>query len=90
MPDFQFTPCPSHLPFRLGGKPYPAVKIGAGCERLDAYSRPAKGGGLFKMLLSIGKRVINANGQKGWVQMVSAPTFYAEIATLKFPAAPFF
>jgi hypothetical protein len=35
------------------------------------------------MLHSIGKLGIQANRQKGWVQMVSAPTFYAEKATLK-------
>jgi hypothetical protein len=42
------------------------------------------------MLLSIGKPGIPADGQKGWVQMVSALTFHAEKATLKLPAAPIF
>jgi hypothetical protein len=42
------------------------------------------------MLLSMGKRGMHANGQKGCVQFVSALTFHAEKATLTLPAAPFF
>jgi len=40
------------------------------------------------MLLSLGKRGIHCNGQKGVVQLVSTLAFYPKKATTKVPAAP--
>jgi hypothetical protein len=40
------------------------------------------------MLLSIGKRGVHSNGQKGGVQLVSTLAFYPKKATIKVPAAP--